>query len=96
MGKGFRWINIIVIAGILAIFTGICFYLDWAWYIYGRDYVLVLASLVVATVAAIAALISLGLTRKSLYLTRVTQRPFLNVESISPVPSRTNVNHFFI
>jgi hypothetical protein len=80
MEKGLSWTDKIVLACIIAILAGIILYLDWAWEIYGIDYTLAFASLVVATIAATAALISLGITRKSLYLTRIVARPFLNIQ----------------
>jgi len=106
--NSFSWKAILAILGILGIFAGMVFYLDWAWETYGRDYALLLASLFVATVVGLAVIFTLKLTKesleatkKSLELTRATQRPFLNVLGISVIWSRndgspTPVNYFVI
>jgi len=60
--------------------VAICSFIDWIWDKYGQDYALMWVSLFIAVIVAIVALLSLEATRRSLGLTRTTQRPFLNVE----------------
>ena len=87
--KSLSWKDKLVVAGILAIFAGFIFYIDWIWDTQSQNSALSQISLFVAIIVAIVALWSLKVTRDSLELTRAATRPFLNVTSIVYQPPRT-------
>ncbi len=75
-----------IVCILVAVFVGvgIYYFLNWIWDTYGQEHALTYAAMIIATIAAMAALGSLKITRDSLKLTRATARPFLDVaESVS-------------
>ena len=95
--------KVLVILGVL---VGICIFLKSVFDNDGTNIGLMWVAVIIAAIAAIAALESLGATRKSLKttresleLTRATTRPFLNIYQFDVIWSRndgqpTTVKHF--